>query len=142
VHNGCGPADLLRALALNTMLLPVNLAGAFHSIGQLWTGRKLPFQRTPKVKGRTAAPPVHVLAQLGFLLVTAAQVPARLVAGDWPASLFLSTTAAGFAYSLHVFIGWEMAFADLLLGMGEGKEWLERLREGLAVDSGRLSREK
>jgi cellulose synthase/poly-beta-1,6-N-acetylglucosamine synthase-like glycosyltransferase len=139
MHNGRGSVDLLRALALNSMLLPINLAGALNSIGQLCTGRKVPFERTPKVEGRTTAPPRHIAAQLGFLALTAAQVPARLTAGDWPASVFLAMNAAGFAYGLHTFIGWESAFGDLYLGLGERpRESLEHLRQFLTETGRRL----
>src|SRR5205814_2202244 len=54
-HNGSRALQLFRAMALNAMLLPINLAGAINSLRQLWSGRKIPFQRTPKLQGWTAA---------------------------------------------------------------------------------------
>jgi cellulose synthase/poly-beta-1,6-N-acetylglucosamine synthase-like glycosyltransferase len=142
-HNGGRLADLFRALALNAMLLPVNLAGALNSIGQLWTGRKIPFQRTPKVRDRTAAPPLHVAAQFGLLLLTGMQLQASIAAGDWLDGAFFASYAAGFAYSLHEFIGWGAARDDLILGLGEGpRALLERLREGLSAARRRVLREE
>ena len=54
--------DLLRVYALTLLLVPVNLAGVYRSLEQIITGRKSPFARTPKIKGRTAAPASHLLA--------------------------------------------------------------------------------
>ena len=41
------------------MLLPVQLAGVLKLIQQSFTGEKIPFARTPKVRNRTAAPALH-----------------------------------------------------------------------------------
>jgi cellulose synthase/poly-beta-1,6-N-acetylglucosamine synthase-like glycosyltransferase len=48
--------DVFRLYGLNIMLLPVNTAGVFRSIGQLIGGQKSAFARTPKVKKRTITP--------------------------------------------------------------------------------------
>src|SRR5262249_51795827 len=61
--SGYRPADVLRVFALNLMLIPVNLGGVFLSIRQAWTKEKSPFGRTPKVQGRTAAPPRYLMAE-------------------------------------------------------------------------------
>jgi cellulose synthase (UDP-forming) len=53
---GRSPRDLLAVYALNLLLVPVHLSGAAASVVQGLTGRPVPFQRTPKVDGRTAAP--------------------------------------------------------------------------------------
>src|SRR2546422_3685333 len=46
----------IYTLSLHDALpISINFAGAINSLQQLWTGRKIPFQRTPKVPGRTAA---------------------------------------------------------------------------------------
>jgi hypothetical protein len=116
MHNGNRASDLFRAMALNAMLLPINLSGAFNSIQQLWTGRKIPFQRTPKVPGRTAATPAHIAAQLGLLLVVAIQVPVHAVTGEWLKCLFFLFYAVAFSYALRVFIGWHAAVEDLRNG--------------------------
>src|SRR5439155_163563 len=81
-HNGSRALQLFRAMALNAMLLPINLAGAINSLRQLWSGRKIPFQRTPKLQGRTAAAPVQIAAQFGLLLFAAAEAKIRYAAGE------------------------------------------------------------
>ena len=117
MHNGNRGLDLFRAISLNAMLLPINLSGAINSLQQVWTGRKIPFQRTPKVSGRTAATPVHIVAQFGLFLVVAIQVPLRFAAGEWLECLFFLSYAAAFGYAMHVFIGWQAAGEDLFGGL-------------------------
>ena len=107
VHNGNRGSDLFRAMSLNAMLLPVNLAGAVNSIRQLCTGRKIPFQRTPKVDGRTAATPLHVAAQLALFLLACSEAPLRLVSGEWLPGLLFLTWAVALGYALHAFAGVE-----------------------------------
>jgi hypothetical protein len=53
----CGyrPGDLFRVYALQLLLIPVHLGGVLKSLQQARTGAKIPFGRTPKVVGRTAA---------------------------------------------------------------------------------------
>ncbi len=116
-HNGDRASNLVGAMALNAMLLPVNLSGAINSLQQLWTGRKIPFQRTPKVDSRTAARPAHIAAQFGFLLLAGIQVPLRLAAGRWMECLFFGFYAAAFGYALQVFIGWHAAMEDFFGGL-------------------------
>ena len=60
-------SDILRIYGFNLVLLPVNLAGVLKSIQQAFTGDKIPFARTPKVKDRTAAPAIYVL--MPYLIV-------------------------------------------------------------------------
>jgi cellulose synthase (UDP-forming) len=117
MHNGNRGADLFRVISLNAMLLPINLSGAINSLRQLWTGRKIPFQRTPKVSGRTAATPVHIAAQFGLFVVVSVQAPLWLAAGEWLACLFFLSFAAAFGYAMHVFIGWQAAVEDLFGGL-------------------------
>ncbi len=116
-HNGSRALQLFRAMALNAMLLPINFAGAINSLLQLWSGRKVPFQRTPKVRGRTAATPVHIAAQFGLLFFTAVEAKMRCAAGDWLAFLFFAWYAAALSYAFHVFIGWHAALEDAAGGL-------------------------
>src|SRR5437660_9195884 len=97
-HNGNRAPEVLGAMTLNAMLLPINFAGAVNSLWQLWTGRKIPFQRTPTVRGRTAAPPVHIAAQFGLLLFAITEAKQRCAAGQWVACLFFAWYAASLCY--------------------------------------------
>jgi cellulose synthase (UDP-forming) len=106
--------DLLRVYALNLMLIPVNLGGVLRSLQQAVTKRTATFGRTPKVKNRTAAPAIYVLAPyaLTAYLCSAAGFDAsedhafRALAGAINASLLL--------YALSTFVGWRDSAADIV----------------------------
>src|SRR5207249_3010710 len=66
-RSGYRASDVFRVYALNLMLIPVHLGGVFQSLRQAWTGRKSPFGRTPKIKGRTIAPPRYLIAEYAML---------------------------------------------------------------------------
>jgi cellulose synthase/poly-beta-1,6-N-acetylglucosamine synthase-like glycosyltransferase len=54
--------DVVRIYGFNLILLPVNLAGTVSSLVQGITASKAVFARTPKVRDRTVAPPLFVIA--------------------------------------------------------------------------------
>src|SRR5262249_15629955 len=54
---GYGWRGLPRVYALNLLLVPVLLGGRVQSLRQAWSGEAVPFRRTPKIAGRTSAPP-------------------------------------------------------------------------------------
>lgn len=109
--------DLLRIYALNLMLLPVNLAGVYHSVVQMMNGRKTPFARTPKIEGRTAAPASYLLAL--WVLTAAGLVSAglNLWCGHLLFFLFSAINSGFFIYGLLGLIGWREALADIRLGL-------------------------
>jgi hypothetical protein len=116
MHSGNRGGDLLRAISLNAMLIPINLAGAINSLHQLWSGKKIPFQRTPKVKERTAATPIHISAQFGLFLFVCSQVLFWLGTSEWLRSLFFLFYVGFYGYTLHIYIGWHEAVEDLFAG--------------------------
>ena len=66
-------SDIFRIYGFNLVLLPVNLAGVLKSVQQAFTGDKIPFVRTPKVRDRTASPGLYVVVPyliVAFSLVT------------------------------------------------------------------------
>jgi cellulose synthase (UDP-forming) len=83
--------DFFKVMALNILLVPVNLAGVLKSLEQAVTGEHIPFCRTPKVQGKTLVPFLYVAATGGML-------------------------AASFGYLVKDFMrsGMESWFADLL----------------------------
>lgn len=58
--------DIFRVIALNTLLIPVNLAGVLQSFTQIIFGKHTPFFRTPKISGLTPIPLIYLLM---FLLL-------------------------------------------------------------------------
>jgi cellulose synthase (UDP-forming) len=108
--------DLLRVYALTLLLVPVNLAGVYRSLEQIITGRKSPFSRTPKIKGRTAAPACHLLS-LGALTATAmVSAGANLWSGNLLFFSFCAINACFFLYGFLSLIGWREAVVDISAG--------------------------
>ena len=54
-------ADLPSVYALSLLLVTVSVNGIYNSFRQWWTGRKPVFQRTPKIRERTAMPASYVI---------------------------------------------------------------------------------
>lgn len=83
VQAGYRFTDLLRVYALNLLLVPVHLGGVMRSIEQAWTGRQIPFHRTPKVLDRTTAPVGYIVAEIMLLLLMVLSGAFHLAAGRW-----------------------------------------------------------
>ena len=107
--------DIFRVYALNLLLAPVNAGGVLKSLQQVVTGNKIPFGRTPKVIGRTAAPAFYVLVE--YLLVAFCINGAVLsgLQGQYMASAFAALNAVFLAYAVLAFIGPRASFEDLRL---------------------------
>jgi cellulose synthase (UDP-forming) len=114
VQLGYPGGDLLRAYALNLLLVPVNLSGVGRSLVQAVSGRKSAFARTPKVTGRTAAPAGLHATWLGGLVVLAMVFAADLRHGHVIHAIFVAVNGAALGYGLHTMVGWRNAAADLL----------------------------
>ncbi len=130
--SGYRRSDIFRVYALNLMLVPVNLGGVLKSLLQGWTGRKIPFGRTPKVGTRTGAPAGYVLAEYGLLSYCAVAAIVDVAAGRYVHALFSAANASFFAYALIQLIGLRESVEDLAAGLGRLGGWGER-------DSGRLT---
>jgi hypothetical protein len=100
-------------LALNLLLIPVNLGGVLNSLRQAVSGRGSAFKRTPKVSDRTSSPPIYILVPLllvAFLVFGAAWsfvhgVPIQGGASTVNALLLL--------YAVTRFIGWRYGMEDV-----------------------------
>ena len=105
VQLGYRGGDILRVYALNLLLIPVNLGGVFKSIQQAILRIKVPFVRTPKVDGRTAAPALYIL--LEYLLIVHWLIGAGVdVFNDrWAHGMFAAANAALLFYAVYRFIG-------------------------------------
>jgi hypothetical protein len=107
--------DLPRVFALNLLLIPVNLGGVIKSIRQWWTNRTSAFIRTPKVAGRTSAPPLYIVMVLLIALGTCVTGTIAVETGKWTQAAFLFVNALGFGYAFVRFIGPRAAFEDLAI---------------------------
>jgi cellulose synthase/poly-beta-1,6-N-acetylglucosamine synthase-like glycosyltransferase len=117
-HCGYRLTDVFRVFALNLMLIPVHLGGVCLSLRQAWTGTKSSFGRTPKIQGRTAAPPFYMIAEFAML--------ASWIAGaafeffhrrPWHAAFALGN-AAFLGYAIVRFIGLRGSWLDFAMTMG------------------------
>lgn len=113
-HIGYRWSDVFRVYALNLLLIPVNLGGVLKSLQQAWTREKIPFGRTPKVEGRTAAPALYVAAEfamLGWWIVAAAK---DFAVGYYAHVAFALVNAAFLAYAIRHYLGFRPGWEDLV----------------------------
>lgn len=115
VQMGYRISDLLRMYAFNLLLIPVNLGGVFKSIQQGWTGKKIPFTRTPKVVGRTAAPAFYILAEYLILAYCIVETIESILNRRWSHAIFALVNGGFLAYAVTRFIGWRESREDLAL---------------------------
>ena len=110
-------SDIFRVYGFNLVLLPVNLAGVIKSVQQGVTGQKIPFARTPKVTGRTAAPAIYVVLPyviIGFSIFTAIRDYQQ---GNWGNAAFASFNAVLATWATVSFIGIRASIVDTVLGI-------------------------
>jgi hypothetical protein len=107
--------DLLRAYALNLLLIPVHLTGAVTSVRQAFAGTKIPFRRTPKVSGRTRTSGLDVALQLVMVSASTALAVYAVSKMLWISAVFALTNAALLTYGIKQFIGFAEMKEDLLV---------------------------
>ncbi len=105
--------DLLRHYALTLLLIPVNLAGVYHSFMQVVTARRLPFGRTPKVSGRTAVPLGHIVFIYALSATAAASAVVNLLSSNYLFFFFCTMNAGFLIYGQRYLIGWKETGADI-----------------------------
>jgi cellulose synthase/poly-beta-1,6-N-acetylglucosamine synthase-like glycosyltransferase len=112
-QNGYKISDVFRVYALNLLLIPVNLGGVFKSIEQALTGKHIPFVRTPKIQGRTAASPLYIIASyLLFIQFFAGGLYSIYKGFVYPGAFSLLNAAFMF-YAIVRFIGLKESMEDL-----------------------------
>lgn len=110
-------SDIFRIYGFNLVLLPVNLAGVVKSIQQAFTGEKLPFARTPKVRNRTAAPGWLILVP--FLIVAFSILTAwrDFNHQNWGNFAFAAFNALTASFAISAYIGLRAAVVDMGMGV-------------------------
>lgn len=112
-------SDALRACAMNLMLIPIIAGGVFKQFQQMMTGRKIPFGRTPKIPGRTAAPAFYNLIQVGLAAGFVGLSIYYIIEQNWAKLGFVGLNAIFFSYALVYFIGVRAAMEDIAAGSGQ-----------------------
>ena len=95
----------------------MELAGVIKSVQQGVAGQKIPFARTPKVTGRTAAPAIYVVLPyviIGFSIFTAIRDYQQ---GNWGNAAFASFNAVLATWATVSFIGIRASIVDTVLGI-------------------------
>ena len=110
-------SDALRVMAFNLMLFPVIAAGVLKQVEQIITGRKIPFGRTPKVKGRTGAPAIYYIFELALIAYFANRVHEEITDKDLSQAIFAGVNFLFLVYALIYFIGIKPMIQDLSASM-------------------------
>ncbi len=113
--------DILRIYGFNLVLLPVNVAGVLKSIQQAFSGEKIPFARTPKVKGRTAAPALYVVVPYLIVAFSLLTLWRDFMDQNWGNAAFAAVNAVLATYAIHSYIGVRNSIVDVALGF---VDWL------------------
>jgi cellulose synthase (UDP-forming) len=125
--------DVLRVYAFNLILLPVNLAGTLKSLQQAAAKSKIAFARTPKVKNRTSAPALYVLAAYLIAAFSFFTLANDITSRNWGNAVFAAFNGVLTSYAIISFIGVRNSIVDVALGIAH---WV---RVPVAVpDVGRL----
>lgn len=110
-------SDIFRIYGFNLVLLPVNMAGVLKSIQQAFTGEKIPFARTPKVRNRTAAPALHVLVPYLIVLFSLFTLYRDVLHENWGNAVFAALNATLAAYAIRAYIGIKNSISDMFFGV-------------------------
>jgi hypothetical protein len=116
-YSGYRFGDIFRIYGFNLVLLPINLAGVLKSMQQALTGEKIPFARTPKVSGRTAAPGLYVVFPFLIVGFSAFTFWRDFSAQNWGNAAFAAFNAILCAWAIIAYIGLGNAIADMALGV-------------------------
>lgn len=108
-------SDLFRVVALNLLLVPVNLSGVMRSIRQVFSGKRVPFGRTPKVVNRTAVPAGIVIAEYGLAAYSLIMALINYFNGFWLVAVFCALNGLLFFYAIYRFIGVKNSIFDVVL---------------------------
>ncbi|HEY4376421.1 MAG TPA: glycosyltransferase family 2 protein, partial [Acidimicrobiales bacterium] len=76
--------DVFRIYGFNLIMLPVNASGVLRSVGQLVTGHKVAFARTPKVRHRSVAPARFVVFPYLIVVLSAIALRSDIMQHRWP----------------------------------------------------------
>jgi hypothetical protein len=108
--------DIFRVMALNLVLIPVNIVGMLASFSHGISGSKPRFSRTPKVRDRTPVPARYLLAEFVLLALWWAQVVLNLARGAKMVPVFMLIHAMLVVYAIRAFIGYRNSVVDIITG--------------------------
>ena len=109
-------SDVLRIYGFNLIMLPVNASGVLRSIGQMVTGHKVAFARTPKVRHRSVAPATFVLFSYLIVALSAFALVNDIHHQRWAHAAFSGTNLLIAAPAIIAIIGIRHSIVDVWLG--------------------------
>ena len=104
--------DALRIYGFNLILIPVNLAGSGASLIQAITATKGSFGRTPKVRSRTVAPFLFILAPYVLLLLSIYTFQHAYRHQNWENLAFAAFNTLLGGYAIVAYIGLRNSVVD------------------------------
>ncbi|MDO2935653.1 glycosyltransferase family 2 protein [Paeniglutamicibacter sulfureus] len=114
-------SDIFRIYGFNLILLPVNMAGVLKSTEQAFTGEKIPFVRTPKVRNRTASPGLYVAIPYLIVLFSLFTMWRDFQERNWGNFAFAAFNSVLALYAIRAYIGFKNSIVDMVLGVAN---WL------------------
>ena len=127
-------SDVLRVYAFNLILLPVNLAGTVKSLQQAAAKSKIAFARTPKVKDRTAAPALYVLAAYLIAAFSFYTLANDITTRNWSNGAFALLNGVLTTYAIVAFIGFRNSIVDVMVGFARWVRVPAKVREPVSGD--------
>ena len=109
--------DVLRVYAFNLLLLPVNLAGTLKSLQQAAAKSKIAFARTPKVKNRTSAPALYIMAAYLIAAFSFYTLGNDIRTHNWSNGAFAAFNGSLTCYAIVAFVGFRNSIVDVVLGI-------------------------
>jgi cellulose synthase/poly-beta-1,6-N-acetylglucosamine synthase-like glycosyltransferase len=138
VKIGYRKSDLLAVYTLNVMLIPIHLGGAFMSLYQAVTSKKIPFGRTPKVKERTCAPKRYILLEFTLLSYCLFACLIDLQVASFVRALYSAVNALVFFAIFTWFIGWKESKEDVFGPGAASHDGTESVLSARSIGKGML----
>ncbi|KAA0978032.1 glycosyltransferase family 2 protein [Paeniglutamicibacter gangotriensis] len=110
-------SDIFRIYGFNLILLPVNMAGVLKSMEQAFTGDKIPFVRTPKVRNRTASPGLYVVIPYLIVIFSLFTMWRDFQDSNWGNVAFAALNSVLALYAIRAYIGFKNSIVDMALGV-------------------------
>lgn len=108
--------DVLRIYGFNLIMLPVNASGVLLSLGQLVTGHKVAFARTPKVRHRSSAPASFILSAYVIVAISAYALWRDIESQRWAHAVFAGANLLIAVPAIVAIIGIRNSIIDLWIG--------------------------
>jgi cellulose synthase/poly-beta-1,6-N-acetylglucosamine synthase-like glycosyltransferase len=109
--------DIFSIYGFNLILLPVNLAGVLKSVEQMFTGKKIPFARTPKIKNRTASGFLYVVSPILIIGFSIYIMIMNINERNWGNAAFAGLNTIAASWAIFTYIGIGPLLTDIWLGI-------------------------